>query len=266
MVYFKTKNGKWSIDSPTIERYYRIQNLLALAELDEVKVRLVCELSDAPEEEVRAIDAESFALLWAAIEMGPLSMTDAGPFNRVIEVEGQRFGFIDLAELTIGELADMDTIKNHPQSGQQLHKMMAILYRPIVHEEDGLYSIEPHGVKGYEERVELFLKSLPISRVLSAIDFFFHITKVCLRSTMDSLTNEMRWMTSEIRKNPKETIDQTSRQQGSGQACSTFLQETTSSRSKSVPDSRSPESSTTLPIERTRQSSQSSNTKRLSIK
>lgn len=266
MVNFKTKSGRWNIESPTIERYYRIQNLLALSELNEIKVRIVVALSDAPEEEIREIDAESFALLWAAIELGPLSAVTSESFNRIIELEGQRFGFIQLSELSIGELADLDTIKNHPQSGQQLHKMMAILYRPLISGDENGYEIERHQTEGYAERADLFLEKLPISRVLTAIDFFFHITRVCLRSTMDSLTNEMMWMTNEIRTMPKETIDQISRLQGSGQACSTFLQAMTSSRSKSVLDSRSQEYSTTLPIEKTRQNSQSSNTKRLSIK
>jgi len=240
MVKFKTKNGNWRIDSPTIDEYYRIQNLLALAELDEVKLRIVVALSSAPEEEVRSMSAESFDELWSSLEQGPLSASSQDSFKRIIDLDGKKYGFINIADLSIGELADLDTIKNHPQSEKQLHRMMAILYRP--------------------ERADLFLEEMKIRDVLAPIDFFFHITRVCLRSMMDSLTIEMTEWTTQLKNLPKETIDQISRLQEDGQASSTFLQTTTSLRSKSALGLESTESLTSSPIKKTKQNSLSSNT------
>ena len=260
MVKFKTKNGNWRIDSPTIDEYYRIQNLLALAELDEVKLRIVVALSSAPEEEVRSMSAESFDELWSSLEQGPLSASSQDSFKRIIDLDGKKYGFINIADLSIGELADLDTIKNHPQSEKQLHRMMAILYRPLVSGDETKYEIEPHGSDGYVERADLFLEEMKIRDVLAPIDFFFHITRVCLRSMMDSLTIEMTEWTTQLKNLPKETIDQISRLQEDGQTSSTFLQTTTSLRSKSALGLESTESLTSSPIKKTKQNSLSSNT------
>ena len=252
MIKFKTSSGSWKIESPTIEKYYQIQSLLALAELNEVRIRIVVALSGAPESEIRAMDADQFEQLWADLETGPLAARTDTAFQRTIKIDGQRFGFINVAHLTIGELADLDTIKNHPQSEKQLHKLMAILYRPIVSEGANGYEIEPHGSDGYTDRAQLFLEKMPIRQVLAAIDFFFHITRVSLSNTMDSLRATIQQTKEELGTLGPETIERILKLQGVGQSSSTSLLGTTSSRSKPVLDSRSQESLTTSPIERTR--------------
>lgn len=221
MIKFSTKSGKWLIDSPTIESYYHIQNWLSLAEKTEAKIRIITLLSKAPEDEVKDMESEEFHKLWNDVELGPLSAINVTKFEKEIKIEGVRYAFVNLNNLTIGELADLDTLKNHPQVSQQLHKMVAVLYRPVG--KDG--KITAHTSDGYEERAEIFLKHLKISNVMAAIDFFFHITKTCLNNTLDSLIPTMTNLLQDL--TPEERNQVSKKLQEGGINLSTFLPEMT---------------------------------------
>jgi hypothetical protein len=229
MIKFKTGSGQWSIDTPTIEEYYQIQELIILSDQPNTQVELISILSGAPVSEIRAMEESEFTKLWNKAALGPLSSLTQTKFETRITVDGEEYGFINLARLTIGELADMDTLKNNPQIDRQLHKMMAILYRPIT--EDG---IEPHSADGFSERAELFLRRMPISNVVAAIDFFFHITKVSLNNTMDSLVPLMMEMIEELTETQMKEL--TLKLQEDGVDLSSFLPTTTSLKQISAQD------------------------------
>ena len=54
----------------------------------------------------------------------------------------QEFGFIpNLEDITFGEYVDLD---NYMGDVQNLHKTMAVLYRPVVEKAGKRYSIEPY--------------------------------------------------------------------------------------------------------------------------
>ena len=252
MIKFKTKSGQWQIGDLTIEAYYRIQSLITLIDLSEVQVQVVSILSGAPESEIREMDAEAFEKVWYQVEIGPLNAATDEGFKRVIEVEGHRYGFINLFKLTIGELADLDTIRSHPHSEKQLHKIMAILFRPILSEEGLKYEIEAHQTQGFAERADLFLTKLPVLHALGAIDFFFHITKVSLNNTLDSLTKAIMEMMKD-QTLPKEKIDAILKLHEVGVNSSTSLPTTISSKSNLVQNSWLTKSSTTWPIEKIKQ-------------
>lgn len=221
MIKFSTKSGNWEIKTPTIEKYYGIQEWLILSDQTDIKVRLISILSGAPEDELRDMDADKFNDVWDRTSDGPLSaLTDTG-FKKEVEIDGTKYGFINLSKLTVGELADMDTLKSHPQVSRQLHKMMAILYRPL--NEDG--TIKQYDDEGFDERAELFLKKMEISHVTTAIDFFFHITRISLNSMMDSLIPMIQEMLMNL--TSQEMEDVTKRLQEDGVTLSTFLPETT---------------------------------------
>ena len=90
-----------------------------------------------------------------------------------VEWDGVKYGFIpNLSEITMGEYVD---IEGHcKQAHKNLHKIMSILYRPIVKETKTRYSIEPYSPS--EEIEESFL-DFPILPSMSALSFFFHLGK-----------------------------------------------------------------------------------------
>ena len=227
MIHFKTKSGKWTANYPVIKTYYRLQDYLALSDEVQNKIKLLSIISGAPEDEIRELDIDEFERVWQGAKEGPLNGSIAIPLIQKLEVDGVRYGFINLGKLSIGELADMETLKAHPQANRQLHKMMAILYRPILEETEEGYQVEEYSVESFAKRAEIFEEKMFVVHVLSAIDFFFHTTQRCLNSMMDSLVKTMIQIVMNL--SEEEKIALTSKLQETGIDLSTFLQETTSS-------------------------------------
>ena len=93
-------------------------------------------------------------------------------------LNGIKFGFIPkLDDISYGENIDLTSYINEPKD---LHKAMAVLYRPIIKEQFGKYLIEPY--EGSEKHSEL-LKQMPLNAVLSAQVFFYDLTNDLLKAT-----------------------------------------------------------------------------------
>jgi hypothetical protein len=230
MIKFKTRSGDWTLGDCTIQKYYLIQEWLTLSDQKDPQIRMISILSGAPEEEIREISGPDFERLWSKAAFGPLSALTDTRFQNEIEVDGQRFHFINLRALSIGELADMDTLKAHPQVDKQLHKMMAILYRPMG--TNG--KIIPHTSEGFEERAQFFLEKMSVAPIVAAIDFFFHITKASLSNMMDSLESMMQEIPEML--TPHQMSDLTKKLQEDGVDSSMFLPGTTSLKRTSAKD------------------------------
>jgi len=90
-----------------------------------------------------------------------------------VEWNGVTYGFIpNLSEITMGEYVDIE--EHCKEAHTNLHKIMSILYRPIVKETKTRYSIEPYSPS--EETEESFL-DFPVLPSMSALSFFFHLGK-----------------------------------------------------------------------------------------
>lgn len=100
------------------------------------------------------------------------------------EMEGKKFGFIpNLDEMSQGEYIDLDTYSTI-ENWQEMHRVMAILYRPIIQQLKEKYLIEPYETSSkYAEA----MKDLPLDIALSAVVFFYRLGNDCLISTMDYL-------------------------------------------------------------------------------
>lgn len=193
MIEFKLKGKTYKVEDPTIADYYKIQNYLILLDQVESRIKVVHLLSGAPEDQLREIPILHFDTLWLEIMEGPLDLSvEDKPFQKNFVIGTDFYHFIDLNELTIGETADMDTLRAHPQKDKQLHKMMAILYRPAVMITDNWVKIEEYKMEGFDARADLFLEKMPIRTVLGAINFFFHITRYSYGSMMDFLVESMK--------------------------------------------------------------------------
>jgi hypothetical protein len=213
MIKFKARGREYEIVGATIQDYYAIEDYLILSDRADSKMKIISQLSGATEGAVRELSMEELDRVWKLVENGPLSVNNT-EFQREIEIDGTVYGFINLSKLTVGEMADMDTLRNHPNMSKQLHKMMAVLWRPV---KDG--AIEPYTTEGFEERAQEFLNKMPISSVLRSISFFFHIARVSLESMMDSLVEETKMENLQERK--RKENERTSRSREAGHSSST---------------------------------------------
>ena len=90
-----------------------------------------------------------------------------------VTIDNVKYGFIpNLSEISTGEFADLDTLCQ--ELNDNLHLIMAILYRPVDKEANGKYSIEAYDAD-LEERGRIFKKKLRANVVNSAILFFWSI-------------------------------------------------------------------------------------------
>ena len=104
---------------------------------------------------------------------------------RTFKYNGVEYGFIpNLDEITLGEYTDLDT---YISDWDNMHKAMAVLYRPITKKVLNNYLIKEYN--GSHEYSEL-MKSMPLDVVLSATVFFFNLLAELLKYTANYLETD----------------------------------------------------------------------------
>jgi hypothetical protein len=98
---------------------------------------------------------------------------------------GKEFGFIpNLENISMDEYADLDTYINETPD---LHKALAVMYRPIIKTKGERYDIEPYeGSVTYSD----VMKYAPLDVALGAKLFFCLLEKELLRTTVNFLKEE----------------------------------------------------------------------------
>ena len=93
-------------------------------------------------------------------------------FTPTFVLDGVKYGFIPkLDDITYGENKDLTTYLN---DFKDMHKAMAVMYRPIKQEQRGKYLIEDYeGSAKYSEQ----MKEAPLSVVLGATVFFLQFNE-----------------------------------------------------------------------------------------
>ena len=123
-------------------------------------------------------------------QLGELtSNMPSNELSRVVEIDGIEYGIIpDFNELTLGEFVDLD---NYLQDNyNNLNKIFAVLYRPVIERDGNNYNIEPYSLKNISDRRELFNNRLSIDTVYGALVFFCSIGSKHIESTLYSLEEE----------------------------------------------------------------------------
>lgn len=111
--------------------------------------------------------------------------------NLIIEVDGKKYGFHpNLKDITFGEFVDLDNYLEKPL--ENLHKIMAVLYREITHEKKDKYDIVEYDGTRCSQNAKLFKDKLSIATVNGAVSFFLNIGKEYLVIMQSSLKAQMK--------------------------------------------------------------------------
>ena len=95
------------------------------------------------------------------------------------------FGFIpNLDKMTFGEYIDLES---YITDWDNMHKAMAVMYRPIIGGKKHLYEIEPY--EGSERWADI-MKDAPVNVAMGALVFFYRLGSKLSRYTMNSLLEE----------------------------------------------------------------------------
>ena len=127
-------------------------------------------LSDIPRKLVKELSINDVSNILNRI--AELQNKAKGRLKKIVKVDGVEYGFHpDLSEITLGEYADIET---YIQAGieNNLAKMMAVLYRPIVEKNGKYYSITAYNGSEVRMRAEKF-KKMKAADVNSSLVFFW---------------------------------------------------------------------------------------------
>ena len=114
------------------------------------------------------------------------------PLQRTFEMtdpKGQtvKFGFIPkLDDISLGEFIDLD---KYISDWQEMHKALAVLYRPVVFEKKELYLIEDY--EGSDKYSDVMLDA-PVNVALGATVFFYRLGSELSKHMMDYLENQLK--------------------------------------------------------------------------
>ena len=106
--------------------------------------------------------------------------------QRTFKIGKVEFGFIpSLEDITAGEFSDLDTYLG---DWQEMHKAMAVLFRPITKKIGDKYLIEDYeGSAKYSELMQF----APLGAVMGAVVFFYRLSKELGRHSLASLQEEI---------------------------------------------------------------------------
>jgi len=157
----------------TIQQYQRFMELIESDKSNEKKmigsVSIFCNINT---KETKQIGLKDLKRIYSII----IKMIDTEHTEQQIEknimFNKRKYAIIpNLSNMTTGEFVDLETYCEDDMM-KNLHKVMAILYRPIIDDVDRFerYTIEPYSPT--PENDELFL-SFPMHNVLGVLSFFF---------------------------------------------------------------------------------------------
>jgi len=109
--------------------------------------------------------------------------------HKFTTINNIKYGFHpNLFEMSTGEFADLDTLCK--DLNDNLHLIIAILYRPVIKEAQGKYSIESYDGE-LEARSRIFKKNMKANVVNSALIFFWTIGEDYLNASLTCLSEEV---------------------------------------------------------------------------
>lgn len=168
MIKFSINNKKYVIEKIRIKDLYYILDAMKYEE-KEAGIKIISELSGAPESEVALLKTYQFNPLYSLL-VEKLKITRNYPLQTKIYLNGIKYGFINFENMTIGELADLEIIKADPKADYLTHQILSILYRPITKDREVDYEVEEYNGSKCKKRSEDFLE-LDVEVMYGAIFF-----------------------------------------------------------------------------------------------
>jgi hypothetical protein len=161
-----------TIKSISIRKFIEISDLIKDETSIHDRMKVFQIVTGCDMDEIRIIPAEILDTMWNEFVHNCFDLGD-GSVDNIITIDGKSYGLINVKGLTVGEMADIDVLKNHPVLNFNLHKIMAILYRPLISKLP--FKIEPYSSETFEERAELFAEKMPVKVALNTAVFFLNI-------------------------------------------------------------------------------------------
>ena len=128
----------------------------------------------------------------------------SGDFERTVRIGAYELGFIpDLSAMSFGEYVDLDSVcadiyKDGKIMGEAAHKMMSILYRPIVAKFGKYYDIESYKTND-KRKYESAVSELTLDHVLNTLLFFSSLEIELYNDSLVFLAKEITEIVKEMK-------------------------------------------------------------------
>lgn len=173
-----------TIKSISIKKFIEISDKIKDETTLQERMEVIQIVSGCSMDEIRLIPIDILNNIWEDFVKNCFDLGD-GSVDNIITIDGKSYGLTNVKKLTVGEMADIDVLKNHPILNFNLHKIMAILYRPLISKLP--FKIDEYTTEGYEERAELFADKMPVKVALNTAVFFLNILGSLNAPIKDSL-------------------------------------------------------------------------------
>lgn len=173
----------------TLEKWQRL--VIGKKSKSEEAIETINALSDIPKKLIKEMALSDVATIFERLSR----LQVLGKHKKVFEIDEVEYGFMpDLSEITLGEYAD---IEHHIKDGleKNMHKIAAVLFRPVTSREGKLYSIQAY--KDGRQRAEKFKKKMNASQVQEALVFFWNLGKELLMILPSCLMEVMKKIQAE---------------------------------------------------------------------
>ena len=186
------KLGKKEYDIPeelSVEQYQRLQvQRLFLDNPDPAKLLAtyldipIAEIKNANKEQVKFIEGFVFERLTKNITKDMIFTFD---------YQGVTYGFEnDWKKLAWGAWQDLEFLSSQDVT-ENIHKILAVLYRPVKEMKGKKYIIEEYDANTIEDRAELF-KKIPVKIWFGSSQLFFCISNEYINNIKNSLESQMK--------------------------------------------------------------------------
>jgi len=154
----KTYNIVDSWNDVTLEKWQQLVLGKRKSKTEEAKETIKA-LSDLPVKLIEEMALSDVATIFERLS----KLQIEGKLKKVFEIDKVEYGFMpNLDEITLGEYADIEhNIKDGLE--KNIHKIMAVLFRPVTSREDKMYSIQAY--KDGKQRAEKFKKKMNAAQV-----------------------------------------------------------------------------------------------------
>jgi len=188
-------------------KLYQLQELEGLGEYENQIDLIVEQLSILME--MDPSEVENMAVTDLMIEIDKWKFikekTTQGKRIDLFKIEGKRFGFIKLDELTLGQMVDIEFYVGNGLM-KNAHKIMSVLYLPVKKYNliTKKYTLEEYSSN--EDRQNLF-KLVTMDVLYPQMLFFWNIVKIYLKDIESSFETKMNRLTMKMEMNNM-TMDQ----------------------------------------------------------
>ena len=154
-------------------------------------IELISLFTDIPPNKLKNLSVKTIQMINNFIRLR-MVMPDTKQLITTFTYDGVEYGLeTDMGKMAWGAWVDLE-VYSSDNILQNIHKIMAVLYRPVVSNKNGKYKIEPYDSDTILERAEVFL-DISVSLWFQASDFFLSVANLSITIIKASLERRMRY-------------------------------------------------------------------------